>query len=207
MTGQVTVVPVLGFAVALADLIGEFARLHPDVVVRVLSPATTDAVVDLVRNGRSDLGFTWGVEVPDDLDAAPVLGDPSVVLVPDGHRLSTRTTVTIRDLRGERLVAPLGTSTMRPAFDHLVQRHGVDAEVVAEAATAEMVAELVRAGVGCTVTFASSAPPVVGRGAVALAIDDAPEQMFLVVRRSRQQPTPAARALVDLATSHFSSPR
>jgi len=87
----------------------------------------------------------------------------------------------------------------------LLRRHRVEAEVVAEAATAEMVVELVRAGVGSTVTFASSAAPVVGRGAIALAIDDAPEQTFLLVRRERQQPTPAARAFAELATTQLAS--
>ena len=69
--------PVLGFAVALADLIGEFALLHPDVVVRVLLPATTDAVVDLVRNGHArTLGFTWSGGARRSRMPLPVLGDP-----------------------------------------------------------------------------------------------------------------------------------
>jgi DNA-binding transcriptional LysR family regulator len=156
-----------------------------------------------VRTGACDVGFIWGGSVPDDLDAVPALVDPGAVVVPDGHRLADRDSVSIRDLHGERIVAPLATSTMRPVFDELFHRNGVEPHVVAEAATNEMVLELVRVGVGCTVTFASSAAPVVGRGALALEIADPRPDTFQLVTRSRQAPTPAARALVNLALERF----
>jgi LysR family nitrogen assimilation transcriptional regulator len=203
VAGQVSVAGVLGFSVPLAELIGEFARRHPQVVVRVFPPETADGVAELVRSGACDLGFTWGAHVPDDLDSVPVLVDPSVVVVPEGHPLAGRTSVCIADLRGERIVAPLATSTMRPVFDALLRRRGVEPEVVAEAANDEMVLELVRNGVGCTVTFASSAAPVLGRGAVVLEVADQPPNTFLLVTRIRQDPTPAARAFGELAVKHF----
>ena len=166
-------------------------------------PESTDGVVELVRSGGCDAGFMWAATVPDDLDGVPVFVEPSVVVVPEGHRLAAQRSVRIADLRGERVVAPLATSTMRPVFDALFRRNGVKPEVVAEAATGEMVLELVRAGVGCTVTFASSAAAVVGRGALALGIVDQPANTFLLVTRTRQSPTPAARAFCDLAVQRF----
>jgi DNA-binding transcriptional LysR family regulator len=66
-----------------------------------------------------------------------------------------------------------------------------------------MVLELVRAGVGCTVTFASSAAAVLRRGALALEIADHPPNNFLLMTRSRQDPTPAARAFREVAVAHF----
>ncbi len=204
VAGRVSVAAVLGFSVALADLIGDFSRRYPNVVVRVFPPEGTDGVVEMVRSGACEVGFTWAPTVPDDLDAVRVSGDPSAVVVPQGHRLAGRRQVHISDLRGERMVAPLATSTMRSGFDELFRRHNVKPEVVAEAATNEMVLELVRAGVGCTVTFASSAAPVTGRGALALQIVDHPSNYFSLVTRARQEPTPAARAFCDLAIERFS---
>ena len=199
VSGQVNVVAVLGFTVGLADLVGEFSRRYPGVVVRVFPPESTDGVEDLVRSGVCEVGFTWAATVPDDLDAVPVVSEPSVVVVPEGHRLADREVVRIEELQGERMVAPLATSTMRPVFDALFLRHGVVPVVVAEAATNEMVVELVRAGVGSTVTTASSAAPVLGRGARRVGIVDHPANRFLLIVRARQEPTPAARALRDLA--------
>lgn len=199
LSGQVSVVTVLGYTVGLADLIGAFALRHPGVVVRVFPPESSDGVVDLVRNGTCEVGFTWAATVPEDLEGIPIVCDPSVVVVPQGHHLANRDAVRIEDLKGERMVAPLASSTMRPVFDALFLRHGVEPFVVAEAATNEMVVELVRAGVGSTVTTALSAAPVLGRGARSLAIIDQPVNRFLLVTRSRQDPTPAARALREVA--------
>jgi DNA-binding transcriptional LysR family regulator len=205
VTGQVDVAAVLGFAVALADLVGDFARRYPAVVVRVLPPEGTDGVAEQVRSGASEVGFTWAADVPDDLDAVPVFSDASVVVVPDGHELAGRGAVRIEDLQGEGMVAPLASSTMRPVFDALFRRHGVEPRVVAEAATNEMVLELVRAGVGCTVTMASSAAAVTGRGSKALEVTDQPVNRFLLITRARQDPAPAARALRQVAIDRFGS--
>jgi DNA-binding transcriptional LysR family regulator len=203
VAGQVTIAPVLGFSVPLADLIGEFARRFPQVIVRVLPEESTDGVADLVRTGVCEVGFTWSATVPDDLDAVGVFADPSVAVVPEAHRLAGRASLDINELRGERMVAPLATSTMRPVFDALFRRHGVEPEVVAEGATNDMVLEMVRAGLGCTVTFAASAAGVLGRGAHMALIVDHPPNIFTIITRARQEPTPAARAFRDLAVQHF----
>ena len=203
VAGQVSIVAAMGLSVALADLIGAFARRYPSVVVVVLPPQSPDGVTEMVRSGACEVGFTWNAAVPTDLRAAPVFVDPSAMVVPEGHQLAGQNSVHIGDLRGERMVAPLATSTMRPAFDELFRRHGVEPVVVAEAATNEMVLELVRAAVGCTVTFASSADSVTGRGALALPIVDQRPNNFLLVTRIRQEPTPAAQAFCDLAAERL----
>jgi DNA-binding transcriptional LysR family regulator len=199
ITGQVSVAGVLGCSVRVADLVGEFAHRYPGVVVRVFPPASTDGVIDLVRSGACEIGFTWAATVPDDLDATEVYADPSVLVVPEGHPFAGRATVAVSDLRGERMVAPLGTSAARPLFDALFQRYGVEPQVVAEGATEEMVLELVRAGVGATVTFASSAAIVTARGACAVPVSDHPPNVFQILTRARQVPTPAAQAFRDFA--------
>ena len=80
----------------------------------------------------------------------------------------------------------------------------MEPEVVAEAATNEMVLELVRVGVDCTVTFASGAAVVLGRGAATLELADQPPNRFLLVTRSGQTPTPPVSAFVDLAVARAS---
>jgi DNA-binding transcriptional LysR family regulator len=98
----------------------------------------------------------------------------------------------------------LATSTMRPIFDGVFLAHGVKPKVVAEAATNDMVLELVRAGVGCTITFASSVRAVLGRGVVALKLVAGEPTRIQLVTRLRQEPTPAARAFVELAAARLS---
>jgi DNA-binding transcriptional LysR family regulator len=204
LTGQVRTATVFWFEIPLADLIGAFSLRHPGVVVRVLAPDNTEAVIGSVRSGACDVGFVWSVSLPEDLVGVPVFTDPGVVVVPEGHRLASHSKVTVSDLADERIVAPLERSMMRPVFDAMFRRHGFEPHIAAEAATNDMALELARAGVGCTVTVSSSVGSVVGRGAVAVEIaDQAPSEILLVSRR-RQDPTPSARAFRDLAVARFS---
>ena len=138
------------------------------------------------------------------LAATEVYADPSVLVVPEGHPFTGRAEVAVPELAGERMVAPLVTSAARPMFDALFQRQDVQPHVVAEAATEETVLELVRAGVGCTVTFASSAAIVAGRGACAVPVSDHPPNVFQLLTRARQVPTPAAQAFRDFAAELLS---
>jgi DNA-binding transcriptional LysR family regulator len=218
--GRLSIASVRGLDIALADVVGEFSRRHPGVVVWVFPDQTTEGVKELVRSGRCDVGFTWSATVeaasrrvaasfpeptPSDLQSVPVFEDPSIVLVPEDHPLAARQSLRIVDLQGQRMVTPLESSIMQPVFSSGLRPWGVELNVVAQAATNEMLLELVRAGVGCTLTLASSAAPIVGRGAVALELVDHLVNVFLMVTRSRQDPTPAARVFCELAVQHFAS--
>jgi LysR family transcriptional regulator, transcription activator of glutamate synthase operon len=124
-------------------------------------------------------------------------------VVPESHHLAGRSQVAIADLEGERIVAPLERSMMRPLFDAVFRRHGFEPLIAAEAATNDMALELVRAGVGCAVTVASSVGPVAGRGVVAVEIADQAATDILLLTRARQDPTPATAAFRDLAVERF----
>jgi DNA-binding transcriptional LysR family regulator len=203
LRGQVRVATVFWFEIPLADLVGEFCVRHPGVIVSVSAPDTTNAVTGLVRSGACDVGLTWSTSISDDLIGTRVFVDQGVVVVPAGHRLAGYSQITLADLAGERIVAPLQRSMMRPLFDAVFRNGGVEPQIAAEAATNDLALELVRAGVGCAVTVASSVGPVAGRGAVAVAIVDQAPIETLLVMRSRQEPTPAARAFRDLAVERF----
>src|SRR5262249_37294009 len=122
-----------------------------------------------------------------------------VVVVPAGHRLAGAGPVTVRDLADEPLIAPLATSAMRPPFERAFGRQGVEPRVVAEAATNEMVLELVRAGAGVTLATSSSLASVVTRGAVPVQVSDLPTTSIALVMRRGETPTPAAKAFLSLA--------
>lgn len=206
IAGQVNVATVVAYSSALADLIGEFARRHPGVMVRILPMESADDVVQLVRNGDCELGFMWAaVAVPADLERIVEWFDPFVIVVPERHRLAAQRSAAIEDLRGERVVAPVASSTMLPLFDALFSRRGIEPQVVAESPSVEMLLELVRAGVGCTVTVASNAALVAGRGAVALEAAYQPDNTMQLVTRTPQNPTPAARAFCEVAVQRFAS--
>ena len=144
LSGHVRVATVFWFETPLADLVGEFCRRHPDVIVSVSAPDTTDAVTGLVRSGACDVGLTSSTNVSDDLVGTQVFTDQGVIVVPAGHHLAGRSQITIADLAGERIVAPLERSMMRPLFDAVFRHGGVEPRIVVEVATNDMALELVR---------------------------------------------------------------
>ena len=94
----------------------------------------------------------------------PVAVERIALVVPAGHRLDGQGPVSLAELNGEPLVGPLPTSSLRPLFDAGFRAVDVEPRVVAEAATHEMMLELVRASVGSTLSLVSGAATVEGRG-------------------------------------------
>lgn len=88
----------------------DLRRAHPHVVVQVLQHETKEAI-ERVRGGEADLAIVHhmpGVAVPDTagLTRRRVMVDDLYVVVPEGHRLARRETVSIRDLESEPLGLP-----------------------------------------------------------------------------------------------------
>jgi DNA-binding transcriptional LysR family regulator len=136
--------------------------------------------------------------VPDELDVTPIGDEQLVVIVADDHPLAGRKSIALRDLDGQRVVAPPTGSPLRGAFDEPFARARVVPNVVAEADHHEMLLELARAGVGLAVASATSATLVTGRGVAAIPVDPPVVQaLALVVRRGHL--TPAAAEFRDLA--------
>ncbi|MFF8352767.1 LysR family transcriptional regulator [Streptomyces chartreusis] len=80
-----------------------FTALHPDVNVRLLRTTWEDQVAVLL-DGRADVGI---VRLPIDrqgLEVHPLFQEPRVVMVPVGHRLADRRSVTVKDLAAEHLL-------------------------------------------------------------------------------------------------------
>jgi DNA-binding transcriptional LysR family regulator len=198
VTGQLSVIALRSFTVPLAELLAPYSRTYPGVVVRVLAPETQTGVAEVVRTGGCEVGFMRNWEMPADLDHVTVASERTVVVVPAGHPLADRGTITIAELDGERMVAPPRSSAMRPSFDDAFQRNRLEPNVVAEAAANEMVLELVRVGVGCTIAASSSVASVADRGVYILDLAGYIESDIVLVTRAGQPLTPAAKAFRDL---------
>jgi DNA-binding transcriptional LysR family regulator len=80
-----------------------FTTRHPGVNVRLLRTSWEDQV-EVLRDGRADIGV---VRLPIDqhgLQVRPLFNEPRVVILPAGHRLADRTSVTVTDLASEHLL-------------------------------------------------------------------------------------------------------
>jgi len=117
----------------------DLRRAHPHVVVQVLQLETREAI-ERLRGGDADLAVVHhmpGVAVPETagLQRRRLLVDHLYVVVPEGHRLARRDTVSISDLEGEPLILPrrdTPAGRFRSVVEHLCAETGVAPQVAYE---------------------------------------------------------------------------
>jgi DNA-binding transcriptional LysR family regulator len=117
----------------------DLRRAYPDVVVEVLQHETKEAV-ERVRGGEADLAVVHhmpGVAVPDTggLTRRRVMVDDLYAVLPEGHRLARRETVSIRDLESEPLGLPrreTPAGRFRSVVEHLCAEAGFRPRVAYE---------------------------------------------------------------------------
>jgi DNA-binding transcriptional LysR family regulator len=207
VAGHLTLVGLRGFSVLLADVVAAFVKEFPAVLVSVLSPRSEARVLEAVRAGACEVGFIHAGHATPDLVATLMTVERINIVVPAGHRLAGSGPVSLQELAHEPLVGPLPNSPMRPLFEEAFRAARVEPRVVVEAATHEMMLELVRSGIGCTMSPVSSAATVLGRGANLVDILPTQEMTIVMVTRKDQQPTPAAQTFRALAQRHFRQPQ
>lgn len=146
----------LGFVSAvmnheLADAFRSFREQNPVIQITLHDVAPHDQLT-AITDGRLDGGFV-GVqpsEPPPGIRFTPWRKEPLVCLVPSGHPLSSRRSVSLGDLAGESFIAVSHASA--PAFASwirgLCDRAGFRPRVILESPRAQSVALMVAAGSG-----------------------------------------------------------
>ncbi|AUI59715.1 LysR family transcriptional regulator [Amycolatopsis sp. BJA-103] len=181
----------------LPDLLGAFHRRYPlvDLHVTVSITGSTGLAEDL-RQGRLDVALL-GLPESDlaGLRTKPLGSAPFVVVLPDGHRLGDRRSLTLADLTGESFVDnPRGFGN-RVALDRAFEAIGAPRRVIVEVADLRLVPAYVAAGLGIAVV-----PDLQLLTGVRTIPLDAPGLVWplTIATRGARSPGPAARLLLDL---------
>ncbi|OXM50027.1 LysR family transcriptional regulator [Amycolatopsis thailandensis] len=137
----------------LPDLLGAFHRRYPLVELHVTVSITgSTGLAEDLRQGRLDVALL-GLPESDlaGLDTKLIGSAPFVVVLPDGHRLGDRRSLTLADLSGESFVDnPRGFGN-RVALDRAFEAIGTPRRVVVEVADLRAVPAYVTAGLGIAV--------------------------------------------------------
>ncbi|MEU3626048.1 LysR family transcriptional regulator [Amycolatopsis coloradensis] len=181
----------------LPDLLGAFHRRYPlvDLHVTVSITGSTGLAEDL-RQGRLDVALL-GLPESDlaGLDTKLVGAAPFVAVLPDGHRLENRRSLTLADLADESFVDnPRGFGN-RVALDRAFEAIGAPRRVIVEVADLRAVPAYVAAGLGIAVV-----PDLrLLSGARTIPLDE-PGLVWplTIATRGERPPGPAARLLLDL---------
>ncbi len=169
---------------------------HPEVNVRLLR-TSWDNQVEVLRDGRADVSI---VRLPIDqhgLQVRPLFQDPRVVVLPAGHHLADKQSVTIADLAAEHLLQdPDAVPEWRDVA--LEMREGNRTEVPPIYQVEEKL-ELVAAEAGVCVIPLSTARFCTRPDVIPVPIDDiGPNQVCLAWMATRR--SPLIRDFVEVAS-------
>jgi DNA-binding transcriptional LysR family regulator len=142
-------------SLGLIDLAGLLARFHRErpgvqLLPRPTSGGSTELIHDVERD-ELDLAFVsvpGHLHPPVGIELIELASDPILLAVPPGHRLESRSVISIEELDGETFVeSPSGWGT-RLATDLAFARANAQREVTVEVADLSTLGELVSAGLG-----------------------------------------------------------
>ena len=188
-----TVVPVL---------LCEFAEANPEVTVD-LTISDTQTIVDRVARRELELGIVGATPRNRSVAYEPFFRDEVVLVCPPAHAFAGKT-VSLDDLRGERLIAMQEGAGVRQVIDDELREKGMrlrDLDVRLELGLQESVKSAVEAGHGVTFISRTAVEPELARGTLAAARVRGlePSREISLVRAAGRVSTRVADAFVAFA--------
>lgn len=182
-------------AVDLARELGDFHARYPQVQISLLMDMT-EPLVEKVREGALDVAFigmvptarTTGVREKE------LARGELVAVVPPDHPLAGREWTTLARVARENFVDYMAGSAARRQRDDAFRAAGLDSEVAFEVTSVELLAQLVRSGLGIGMVPQPTASGLPGLRTV--RVRPAPERTERVVWSARG-PSPAALAFLS----------
>ena len=154
----------------LPQVLAAFRAEWPELRVSIHNEMTDGELPDLIRSGAIDAAFIAEGSLGDDFEQIELMTDRYVALVPPGHPLADRATVSLLDFAGEDMVdGSLGdTCTAKGAL--ALRAAGIETNVVFRTEDNPTRQRLVDAGLGCAVLPGLTVEPGLPNGAVMIPI-------------------------------------
>ncbi|MBM2622672.1 LysR family transcriptional regulator [Actinoplanes sp. LDG1-06] len=186
----------------LPPALTRFAAERPGVELTVLENEPADAL-PLVRSGAADLALVYHFDdLPpvrrgdrSGLTWTPLLDDPMWIVLPDGHRLASRESLTIAELAGERWVH--GCLEIVDMLDHYAALAGYEIRTACRGTDYVFAQSLVRADVGISMIPQVALTAAQGGLATVPLAPPCPCRYIGIVTPQRRRPNPLTEALVQ----------
>jgi DNA-binding transcriptional LysR family regulator len=185
----------------LPQVLQRFRGERPGITVHLRNEFNdTDLLTD-VQSGVCDLTFVETSRLTDGFAHVDLLVDRFVALVPPGHRLADRTSISLTDLDGEHLIdgSPEDSCTLRG--QRALIAAGVTPNVVYRTDDNTTRQRLVNAGFGCAIVPGLTVEAGLPNGAVAVALEEPLQRTICLAWWQDRTMSTALRAFIDVATS------
>jgi len=134
----------------LPRLVAKFLADRPKLHVTVHGLGSR-IVLDQVAAGQCDIGFASDVFEFPSVSSQAIEGATAVAVLPAGHKLARRDTLTPKDFRGEPFIALGQFTLLRHRIDHAFAAHKVERTIHVETQLVEIACALVAAGAGVSI--------------------------------------------------------
>jgi DNA-binding transcriptional LysR family regulator len=181
--------------------IAELFRAFPGAQLRLRRGAAAQ-ITAMLRAGEVDFALAGDLDDEwDRLDSIPLFTEPLRLAVYRDHRLANQSTVSLRQLSGERFLSLAGCETAAALVTYLAS-HGVEHMTTHEVDSANDLTALLETSSGICLLPASAA---VGPGIVCPALSDAPlrRTVYAHVVAGRQRAPVACTALALLRAADW----
>lgn len=136
-------------AAYLPAIIAEFARQHPRVHIKIHED-TQDQILGMLASGMVEVALAYNVNLPDNIVMLRIRSGAPYALLPDGHRLLARDSVSLKDLQDEPLIL-LDSIPARQYFLSLFDTVGAKPRIEHTSPSFEVVRGLVSQGLGYSI--------------------------------------------------------
>jgi DNA-binding transcriptional LysR family regulator len=182
----------------LPALVRRFKEAFPKVEIQLSESAIDDELEARVERGDVDLSFVMLPMNEAPLEAAQLLVDPYVLLVPTGSRLAGRAKPpSLREIAKEPLIGYRQCRSMA-AVETAIRRAGAEPRIVFRSDDNGTVQGLVGAGIGVALVPRLTLQPTEGVEVIDMGDLLPPRLVGIAWHRDRYR-TPAARAFVETA--------
>lgn len=183
------------------EVLRQYPQRFPQVRLTVLDRSQPE-VIDLVRQGEIDFGFTLASAAPPDLKARPWQKVEMVLLTPPDHPLTRLQEVTAEEIvRYPLILPPRGQqSPARRTLENLFQKRGLDYRVVMESSNVELSSLYVELGLGISFATVVKNLPSAGQRSLAflpMSHYVAPDYLAIIHRQDKVI-LPYMQAFLDL---------
>ena len=182
----------------LPQIVSAFREAHPEVRL-TLHNVTGAGGLELLRSDKVDLAFGSMLDVPADLDYAPIHEFEPMLIMPSDHPLAAKQKIELTDLSPYGLILPPQRLTTYRLIDLVFQRARVPYTVALEVGGWEVIKQYVAMGLGISIVSSICLTDADRDHLVARPLAKFfPARSYGVVMRKGRLPSPQARAFMDL---------
>ncbi|MBB4133101.1 LysR family transcriptional regulator [Xanthomonas sp. 3075] len=191
----------------LPRIVENFRARHPEVRLTLHNAISADGT-DLLREDAVDLAIGSMLDVPADLNYAPVYRFEQLLITPPDHPLASKASVSLQDLSPYPLILPPRRQVTYRLVDLIFQQARVPYTVALEVGGWEVIKQYVAMGMGISIVTAICVTDADRDKLATRSLKDYfPTRSYGVVVRKGKYLSPQARAFIELIQPDLFTPR